>query len=53
MWMAYSNQTGIYPNVPSASEVKEKGLNLVGKADQIVAKIEELTMYNDRVAAID
>lgn len=36
---------GHLPNVPSASEVKEKGLNLVEMQIRLLQKIEELTLY--------
>lgn len=39
-------ENGHLPNIPSAKEVKEKGINLAEMDSKLLEKIEELTLYS-------
>ena len=40
-----SGQTAILPEVPSAGEVKDKGLDIGSSEAVLLKKVEELTLY--------
>ncbi len=41
----YIQENGCLPEIPSASEVKEKGVNLVEVQAKLLQKLEEITLY--------
>ena len=54
---SFSKQNSHLPNVPSAKEVSEKGINVVEMDATLLRKIEELTLYilqqNQQIEALN
>lgn len=42
---SYIRENGHLPDIPSASEVKEKGVDIVDIQAKLLQKVEELTLY--------
>lgn len=53
----FTKENNHLPHVPSAQEIKEKGLQVGGMSNALLQKIEELTLYiieqNKRIEALE